>query len=79
MVLQRVGRRVGRRQHLDVEALEQRARPELGRGELLDDCVVHARGRLTRQSLAHAEHLVQLVIEPRRARRAAKQVIVLGE
>ena len=34
--------RIGRRKHLDVEALEERARPELRRCELLDDLVVDA-------------------------------------
>ena len=47
MVLERVGRRVGRRQHLDVETLEQRARPELGSGEFFDDFVINPRSGLT--------------------------------
>ena len=37
MMRQRVRRGVGRRERLDVESLEQRARPELGAAQLLDD------------------------------------------
>src|SRR5437762_14217764 len=47
MMLERVGRRVRRRQHLDGEGLEQRARPKLGSAELLDNVVVNPRSGLT--------------------------------
>src|SRR5450755_3747406 len=33
MILERIERRLGGRQQLDIEAFEQRARPESGRGE----------------------------------------------
>src|SRR5712691_13092896 len=58
MVLQPVGRRVGRRQHLDVEALEQRARPELRALELLDHFVVNLRSSLTGKRVAYTEHRI---------------------
>ncbi len=48
MVLEAVGRRVGRRQHLDVEALEQRAGPELGARKLFDDLIVNTLSRIAR-------------------------------
>ncbi len=79
MVLEHVTRRVGRGEDFDVEALEQRARPELRRLQPLTDGIVHAGGRVGAQALAHSEDFMQLVIEPRTGRRAAKQVIVLGE
>src|SRR6266516_7493947 len=79
MVLERVGRSVRRRQHLDVEALEQRARPELWALELLDDLVVRLCSYFTQSQTPNPEYLKQLVVEPRPRRRAAEQVIVLGE
>jgi hypothetical protein len=70
---------VGGGEHLDVEALEQRARTELGADEPLGDLVVHAVGGGRRELHPHAEQLVQLVVEPHARRGAAEQVVVLGE
>src|SRR5205823_6484922 len=79
VMVERIARRIGRREHFDVEALEQRPRQELGGRELLRDLVVDARGCLTRQAVADAEDLVQLVIEPGAGGRAAEQVVLVGE
>ncbi len=77
MVLEHVARGIGRGEYFDVEALEQRPGPEFGGLEPFADRVVHAHRRIRAEPLAHAEHLVQLVVEPRAGRRAAEQVIAL--
>ena len=58
MVLEDGGRRVGRRQHLDVEALEQRARQELRALKLLDDFSVNPLRRLPGERIPNTEYLV---------------------
>ena len=70
----------GGREHLDVEALEQRARPELRRSPAHRRCG-RSRGRRSSASSAHVdpEHLGEDVVEPEPRRRAAEQVVVLGE
>ena len=77
---ERIERRFGGRQHLDVEPLEQRARPEL---RLARDSALmrskHAVGRFRRQSLVDAEHRRERVVEPEPRRRAAEQVVMRGE
>src|SRR5258706_558697 len=78
VVLEAVGRRVGRRQYLDVEALEQRAWPELGRGELLNDLVVDPCCSFSGYRILNTEYPVHFVFEPCPARRAAKQIVALG-
>ncbi len=77
MVLERIAGPVGRREHLDVEPLEQGPREEVGGGELVHDLVVDACGGLARESVPDAEHLVELIIEPHAAGRAAEQVVVV--
>jgi len=79
MVLEEVGRPVGRGEHLDVESLEEGPRPELGGAELLADLVVDSRRSVARQALADAEDLVQLVVEPGAGRRSAKQGVMVRE
>src|SRR5256885_17146878 len=79
MMVEWIARLVGGGEALDVEALEQRPRPEFRRGEPLYDGVVDRPGRLRREPLLDAEHVVQLVVEPRTRRRAAEQEILLGE
>ena len=79
MMDERVGRGVGGAEHLDVEALEERARSKRGRPELRFDAVVDRRGVGRGQALVDAEHVRELVLQPAAARRAAKQVEVIGE
>ena len=50
-----VERAVGGGDHLDVEALEERARPELGAGEAVGDLVVDGVGGRGRERLVEAE------------------------
>src|SRR5439155_23249222 len=79
VVLEPITGRVRCGENLDAEPLEQRARPELRGGELLPDLVVDPRRRLGGQPVMDAEHLVQLVIEPRARGRAAEQVVMVCE
>src|SRR5439155_9126357 len=79
VVLEAIAGRVRGGEDLDAEPLEQRPRPELGGSEFLRDFVVDPRPRLARQPVAHAEHLVQLVIEPGAGGRAPEQVVVVCE
>ena len=79
MPRQRIGRRVRRAQHFDVEPLEQRARPERRLRQLPFEMIVDGlRGRAV-QRLGHAEHVFELVLQPGAARRAAEQMEVIGE
>ncbi len=77
--LQRVGGRVGRAEHFDAEAFEQRARAEVRTRETRVDVVVDAHRRRRRQRLGDAEDPLELVCQPGAARRPAKQVEVVGE
>src|SRR5256885_12541663 len=56
----RVARLVRGREHLDVEPLEQRPRPELRRGKPFHDRVVDPPRGLAAEPLCDAEQLVQL-------------------
>ncbi len=76
---QRIERALGRGDHLDLEALEQGARPEIRPGEAFADAVEIVVGGLRREPHRHAEQLGEGLVEPQPRRRAAKQVIVLGE
>src|SRR5207245_6346101 len=62
VVVERVARLVRGREHLDVEPLEQRPRPELRRGKPFHDRVVDPPRGLAAEPLCDAEQLVQLVI-----------------
>ena len=64
MMRQCIERRFGRRDHFDVEALEQRARTIRVVGEALVDPVEVAVGAFGCQSLVDAEHRVKRVVEP---------------
>src|SRR5207247_4531468 len=72
----RIERRLGRRNHFDVEPFEQRPGPELGLAETGIDAIEYAVGCFRRQTLADAEDLVKRVIEPNPGRRAAKNVVM---
>ena len=74
VVRQLVERRLGRRQHLDVEALEEGPGPELGPLQAgADVFVVVVRG-LHRQAVLEAEDIGEHLVEPHRGRRTAEQV-----
>ena len=79
VVGQVVDRRVGGRDHVDAEAVEQRAWAELGFGEAGGDVVVGRVGGLRRETLGDAEDLAEDVVEPHARRRAAEQVDVVGK
>ena len=76
---QRIARRVRGREYLDLEALEERARPEFRRCESFRDLVVDPGRRRCIESRANAEDDCQLIVEPRRCRGAPKQVVVRCE
>src|SRR5256885_15451369 len=69
----RVARLVRGREHLDVDPLEQRPRPELRRGKPFHDRVVDPPRSLAAEPLCDAEQLVQLVIEPGAGRGALER------
>ncbi|OLT51354.1 hypothetical protein BJF88_14955 [Cellulosimicrobium sp. CUA-896] len=73
VVRERGLRGVGRREDLQPEALEQRARPVLGPGEAVDQVVVQQVGRLGGRRDGRVEHLHQRVLEPVARRRPAVQ------
>jgi len=64
MMIERVHRRLGGRQHLDVEALEQRTRAKLVLRQLLADHVEVMIRRLGLQAHRQAEHLGKHVVQP---------------
>src|ERR1700693_3282926 len=76
MMRQRIERRLGGRNHLDVEALEQRARTKRWKSKTFVDVIEQAIGGFGRQTLLNAEDLVERVIEPEARGRASEQVIV---
>ena len=71
--------RVGGREQLDVEAVEQSARPEAGLRQLLGDAVVDRVRALGRGLHVDAEDLDQLVLEPVAAGSGAEQVPLAAE
>src|SRR5688500_19840819 len=78
-MLERVRRLVRGREHLDVEAIEERARAELRREELLADLIVDAERRAAVELRANAEDVVELVVEPHACRRPAKEIVMVAE
>ena len=78
VVLERIARPVGGGEHLDVEAVEERARPELGRGEPLGDGVIGPVGIVGVESI-DVKQLGQLLVEPESGRRATEHVVMPGE
>ncbi len=79
MVAEIVERALRRRQRLDVESLEERARPELGPLQTDGYVIVSLVGVLGAQALAEAKDFREGVVEPEPGRRAAEQMKVLGE
>ena len=79
MELERVGGRIGRAEHFDLEALEERPGPELGTPQARVDSIVDAHRRRARQRLVDAEDALELVRQPGAARRAAEQIEVVRE
>jgi hypothetical protein len=76
---ERVERRIGGRQHLDVEALEERAGQKLRRAQLFGDGVEVEVGGLLREPRFHPEELLEGKIQPQARRGAAKEIIMAGE
>jgi len=70
---------VRRSEHLDVEAVEQRARQELRGGQALGDLIVDVHGRVAVQPVPNAEDVVELVVEPGARGGAGKKVEVIRE
>src|SRR5204863_4098232 len=79
MMCERIERRLGRRDHFDVEALEQRAGTKLGSGETGVDVIEQPVRGFGGQPFADAEHLVERMIEPDARRRSPEKRIVAGE
>jgi hypothetical protein len=77
--LERVQRAVRRRQELNSHPIEQRARTERVLGEPRAQAVVDSIGGGRPEGLVYAEHLAEGLVEPELRRRAAEQVVVLGE
>jgi hypothetical protein len=79
MMIERIDRRLGGGQHFDVEALEQRTRPECILGQLLaDDIVVMIGGRRLEAHL-NAKHFREHIVHPQPRGRAVEQIKVRGE
>ncbi len=76
MVEQGIERRFGSGDHFDVEALEQRTRPEVGLLQRGSNRIVVVIGSARVQSHTKAEHVVEDVVEPHGRRRAPEQVEV---
>ncbi len=79
VVLERRRRRVGGAQHLDVEALEQGPRGELGFRQAPFNLVVDTLCAFRCQLFVDAKNLVELAFEPQSGRRSPKQVEMVGE
>ncbi len=79
VVEQRIERRFGRRDDLDVEALEQRARAEGRLRQARVDAVEVTVRRFRGQPLVDAEHRVERMVEPDARRRAAEEMVARGE
>src|SRR3546814_20548036 len=76
---QRVERAFRGGDDLDVEPLEQRARPEFRRLQPFADAIVIGVGILAREPFGEAEQGRKGVIQPQPRGRAAEQMIVPGE
>ena len=69
----------GRRQKVDIEAVEQSTWPKCRRGELFGNRIIIEVGRGAFQNDVQPENRCENMIEPKARGRAAKQVIVRGE
>ena len=79
MLRQRIERRLGGGDDLDIETLEECARAELRLGERGVDVLEDPVGGLGGEPLANAEYLMERVVEPDAGGRAAEQVIARGK
>src|SRR5262245_46745233 len=79
VVREPIGCGVRRRQHFDIEALEQRARTKLRALQFFQDLVVDAFRSRTFETDTHTEDVVELVREPRAGRRAAEEMKALSK
>src|SRR6185437_11185353 len=79
MMEKRIERRFGRRDHLDAEALEQRARTIRIFAKACADPVEIPIGAIRGQALVDAEDRVERMVEPQPRRRAAKERVVRSE
>ncbi len=79
VVFEFIERRLGGCQQFDVEAVEQRARPELVLLQGLVDRVEQLVGIVRRQRLSEAKHFVKNMVQPAARRRAAKQGVAIRE
>src|SRR3546814_2830714 len=79
MMIERIERAFGRRDHLDPEAVEKRARTEgVGRQRVGDAVVIKVR-RLGRELHVESERLGEHPVHPHPRRGAAKEMIILRE
>src|SRR3546814_5368391 len=79
LMIERIERAFGRRDHLDPEAVEKRARTEgVGRQRLGDAVVIKVR-RLGRELHVESERLGEHPVHPNPRRSAAQEMIILRE
>ena len=79
MMFQFVGRRVGGRQDLDIEALKQGSRAEFRARQALFNGVVNRRGVGAVDFEVDAEDISQLVAEPDAGRRGAEEMPIVAD
>ncbi len=78
-MLEAVERALGRGENLDAEAMEQGARAKGVGSQRLGDGVVIEVSRLAFEPDGDTEDLGENPIEPQPARRAAEQLVILGQ
>ena len=79
MIGQRIQRRIGRREHFQVESFVQRTRQKLRRAQFFRDGVeVQIRGCF-REPLLHSKQFLKGEVQPQARWRSAKQVVMAGE
>ena len=79
MVVKRIERVLGGRQHLDAEPVKQRPRPELRLCQAFGDPVVVCVGGLRAKWLVQVEKLLEGEVQPQPGRCAAEQMVVFGK
>ena len=78
-MFQGIQRRLGGCQDFDIEAVEQRPRPEFGAAQAFVDVIEIQVGVCRSAARVQAEHLVEHMIQPDAGGRAGKQVVILCE
>ena len=76
---ERIERRVGCGQHFETEAFIERARQKCGRLQVFRDDVVVVVSRAAGEPEIEAEECLKGVVEPHARRRAAKEIVLVGE